>query len=100
MLVYVSNYFSTFSFFKQAFAFFVYFSVSMFVYVVRPEGLKYELCKNGTLIEDGSGLCMTYPENITLETGDESTTPLIFLDLTSQTMSPLEGRLILQRPTQ
>ena len=83
-----------YSFFRQAFTFFVYFCLAMFVYVVRPEGFKYELCKNGTLIEDGSGLCMTYPENITLETGDESTTPLIFLDLTSQTMSPLEGRLI------
>ena len=67
----------------------------MFVYVVRPEGIKYDLCKNGTLIDDGSGLCMTYPENATLDTEDESTTPLTFLDLASQTMSPLEGRLML-----
>lgn len=66
----------------------------MFVYVVRPEGFKYELCKNGTLIEDGSGLCMTYPENATLDTVDQSTAPLTFLDLTSQTVSPLEGRSI------
>ena len=71
----------------------------MFVYVVRPEGLKYELCKNGTLIDDGSGLCMTYPENATLNTEDEFTTPLSFLDLASQTMSPLEGRLMLYRCT-
>ena len=58
--------FFTFSFFKQAFAFFVYFSLSMFVYVVRPEGFKYDLCENGTAIEDGSGLCMTDIENTTL----------------------------------
>ena len=66
----------------------------MFVYVVRPEGFKYDLCKNGTLMDDGNGLCMTYPENATLDTVDESTTPLTFLNLTLQTMSPLEGRLI------
>ena len=72
----------------------------MFVYVARPEGFKYELCSNGTLIEDGSGLCMTYPENATLDTVEESTTPLTFLNLTSQTMSPLEGRLIYGSSTQ
>ena len=66
----------------------------MFVYVARPEGFKYELCKNGTSIDDGSGLCMTYAENATLDTMDQSTTPLTFFDLTSQTMSPLEGRLV------
>ena len=67
----------------------------MFVYVVRPEGFKYELCKNGTLIDDGSGLCMTYPKNATLGAENESTTPLTFLDLATQTISPLEGRLML-----
>ena len=66
----------------------------MFVYVARPEGFKYELCKNGTSIDDGSGLCMTYAENATLDMMDQSTTPLTFFDLTSQTMSPLEGRRV------
>ena len=95
-LMHRSNLVSTYySFFRQAFTFFVYFCLAMFVYVVRPEGFKYELCKNGTLIDDGSGLCMTYPENATLDTEDESTTPLTFLDLASQTMSPVEGRLML-----
>ena len=71
----------------------------MFVYVARPEGLKYELCKNGTLIGDGSGLCMTYPENATLDTVNESTTPLTFLNM-SQTMSPLKGRSLYGSSTQ
>ena len=66
----------------------------MFVYVARPEGFKYELCKNGTSIDDGSGLCMTYAENATLDTMDQSTTPLTFFDWTSQTMSQLEGRRV------
>ena len=66
----------------------------MFVYVARPEGFKYELCKNGTSIDNGSGLCMTYAENATLDTMDQSTTPLTFFDWTSQTMSQLEGRRV------
>ena len=83
-----------FSFFKQAFAFFVYFSLSMFVYVVRPEGFKYDLCENGTSIEDGSGLCMTDIENTTLNAADVVTTLLKLpeSDLTSQTKSPLDGK--------
>ena len=83
------------SFFKQAFAFFVYFSVSMFVYVVRPEGFKYDLCENGTSIEDGSGLCMTDIENTTLNAADVVTTLLKLpeSDLTSQTKSPLGGKM-------
>ena len=95
VLVYVSNYFFTFSFFKQAFAFFVYFSLSMFVYVVRPEGFKYDLCENGTSIEDGSGLCMTDIENTTLNAADVVTTlmQLPESDLTSQTKSPLDGKI-------
>ena len=84
-----------FSFFKQAFAFFVYFSLSMFVYVVRPEGFKYDLCENGTSIEDGSGLCMTDIENTTLNAADVVTTLLKLpeSDLTSQTKSPLGGKM-------
>ena len=83
------------SFFKQAFAFFVYFSLSMFVYVVRPEGFKYDLCENGTSIEDGSGLCMTDIENTTLNAADVVTTLLKLpeSDLTSQTKSPLGGKM-------
>ena len=84
-----------FSFFKQAFAFFVYFSLSMFVYVVRPEGFKYDLCENGTSIEDESGLCMTDIENTTLNAADVVTTLLKLpeSDLTSQTKSPPDGKI-------
>ena len=65
----------------------------MFVYVVRPEGFKYDLCENGTAIEDGSGLCMTDIENTTLNAADVVTTLLKLpeSDLTSQTKSPLDG---------
>ena len=67
----------------------------MFVYVVRPEGFKYDLCENGTSIEDGSGLCMTDIENTTLNAADVVTTLLKLpeSDLTSQTKSPLDGKI-------
>ena len=66
----------------------------MFVYVVRPEGFKYDLCENGTSIDDGSGLCMTDIENTTLNTADVVTTLLNLpeSDLASQTKSPLGGK--------
>ena len=71
----------------------------MFVYVVRPEGFKYDLCDNGTKIEDGTGLCMTYPENITMDLMDTATTLLSDISIPSlldesQTKSPLDGKNI------
>ena len=68
----------------------------MFVYVVRPEGFKYDVCENGTMIEDGSGLCMTYPANATVELPTslltDLDTALLDSDITSQTKSPLDGK--------
>ena len=69
----------------------------MFVYVVRPEGFKYDLCEDGTMLEDGTGLCMTYPENITVDTMETSTSLLSDISIPSpqdesQTKSPLDGK--------
>ena len=70
----------------------------MFVYVVRPEGFNYDLCENGTQVEDGSGLCMTFSGNATnLDVLNASTTLLSNLSLldsemSSQTTSPLDGK--------
>ena len=84
-------FFKNYSFFRQAFAFFVYFSLSMFVYVVRPEGFKYDLCENGTQIDDGSGLCMTFSGNATtLDLLNVSATTLL-TDSELSTKSPLDG---------
>ena len=89
------------SFFRQAFAFFVFFLLSMFVYVVRPEGFKYDLCENGTQIDDGSGLCMTFSGNATTLDFSNATTSSILANLSlletevaSQTSSPLDGKSI------
>jgi hypothetical protein len=72
----------------------------MFVYVVRPEGFKYDVCENGTKIEDGSGLCMTYPGNVTMNIINSSNNILADLDSgildsepSSQTKSPLDGKI-------
>jgi len=72
----------------------------MFVYVVRPEGFKYDVCENGTKIEDGSGLCMTYPANVTMNIINSSNNILADLDSgildsepSSQTKSPLDGKI-------
>ena len=71
----------------------------MFVYVVRPEGIKYDLCENGTQIDDGSGLCMTFNGNATnLDLFNISTTLLspdlspLDSEISSQTKSPLDGK--------
>ena len=71
----------------------------MFVYVVRPAGFKYEMCANGTKIEDGSGLCMTYSANVTMDLLNLSSNILADLDSnildsesSSQTKSPLDGK--------
>ena len=69
----------------------------MFVYVVRPEGFKYDLCENGTQVDDGSGLCMTFSGNETnLDLLNASTTTLLTdlsldSEVSSQTKSPLDG---------
>ena len=69
----------------------------MFVYVVRPEGFKYDLCENGTQVDDGSGLCMTFSENLTTLDLLNATTTTLLTDLSldsevsSQTKSPLDG---------
>ena len=72
----------------------------MFVYVVRPEGFKYDLCENGTQIDDGSGLCITFSGNATtLDLLNASTTALLTdfspqdSEISSQTSSPLDGNL-------
>ena len=67
----------------------------MYAYVIRPEGFKYDVCENGTMIEDGSGLCMTYPENITIDLINASANLLVDNDSepSSQTKSPLDGKL-------
>ena len=69
----------------------------MFVYVVRPEGFKYDLCENGTQIDDGSGLCMTFSGNATtLDLLNVSATTLLTdLSLPNSelsTKSPLDGK--------
>ena len=74
----------------------------MFVYVARPEGFKYPLCENGTMIADGSGLCMTYPGNASIDLMNSSTTLLTDLsisslldsELTSQTKNPTDGNFL------
>ena len=73
----------------------------MFVYVVRPEGFKYDLCENGTQIDDGSGLCMTFSGNVTTLDFSNATTTSILANLSlletevaSQTSSPLDGKSI------
>ena len=69
----------------------------MFVYVVRPEGFKYDLCENGTQVDDGSGLCMTFSGNLTTLDLLNATTTTLLTDLSldsevsSQTKSPLDG---------
>lgn len=69
----------------------------MFVYVVRPEGFKYDLCENGTQVDDGSGLCMTFSGNLTTMDLLNATTTTLLTDLSldsevsSQTKSPLDG---------
>ena len=91
------------SFFRQAFAFFVFFLLSMFVYVIRPEGFKYDLCENGTQTDDGSGLCMTFSGNVTSLDFSNATTSSILANLSLletevalQTSSPLDGKSTLK----
>ena len=52
----------------------------MYVYVVRPEGSKYDVCEDGTMIEDGSGMCMTNLANVTTDIINSSTNILEDLD--------------------
>ena len=73
----------------------------MFVYVIRPEGFKYDLCENGTQIDDGSGLCMTFSGNVTTLDFSNATTTSILANLSLletevvlQTSSPLDGKSI------
>ena len=71
----------------------------MYVYVIRPEGLKYDVCENGTMIEDGSGLCMVYPAYVTTDFINSSANLLADLnsntlvsESSSQTKSPFDGK--------
>ena len=73
----------------------------MYVYVIRPEGVKYDVCENGTMIEDGSGLCMTYSGNMTIDLLNTTTNLSVDLGSTlfdsessSVTQSPLDGKFL------
>ena len=65
----------------------------MYAYVIRPKGDQYDVCGNGTAIEDGSGLCMMYPESLTIDLINSSVNLLIDVDTepAAQTKSPLDG---------
>ena len=84
---------------------FVYFALSMFVYVIRPNGTKYPLCENGTMIGNGSGLCLTFSvlnltasddfllmNSSTTLLSDLSLSSLLDSELKSQTKSPSDGK--------
>ena len=72
----------------------------MYVYVARPEGFKYDLCTDGHVMADGSGLCTTHPLNASVDLlnstllSDLSISELLDSELSTETKSSSEGKII------